>query len=698
MSLKPFILALMLLPCYAVVAQPPVIIPQWKKSFGGTDFESAQKIRATADGGYIVTGVTFSTDGNITNNKGICDAWLVKLNANGNIAWQRTYGGSNDDGAYDVQQTIDGGYIIAGYTKSNDGDVSGFRGATDCWIIKTDAIGNIQWQRCMGGTEMEVATAIRQTPDGGYAFIGYTFSGNGDVTQHRDNTNRQDYWLVKLDAAGNKVWDKCYGGPDHDFPNDLTVTADGGFAVTGYTLQNGLDVTGHKGKRDIWIIRTSNTGTLLWQRSVGGTEYDVAHSIATTPNGFIIAGQTSSSDGYMPHNKGQVDALLLQLANDGTVQWVKTYGGSSLDVFRQVVVTTDGYIAIGSAESNDQDVQGAKGSSDFWLVKTTFTGNIEWTKNFGGSSIDDALAVSLKGEDIAFAGTSFSTDHDVLDGIGGGDWWIGTAKIQKQLPVIVTQPADTLSLCKGSMATFTIIANNTTSYQWQAKINNTWININDGVDYFGTVTNTLQVLSVGNAAILFRCRVSNFNGSVESSVGMLNVNSVPVVTTKQSLINTCTNTSVIITADVISTIPVNYQWQSSINNTSWQNVSSGNNASLQLITANVEEVKWYRLTASNACGSAITNSTKLVTVNCNIPNAFSPNGDNVNDTWKISMPSVFKVQLFDRYGATVYNGQHTGSFAWNGAINNKPLPVGVYYYLVNAEGYKPFAGSVSLLR
>ncbi len=698
MSLKPLILALLLLPCYVIVAQPPVISPQWKKSFGGTDFESAQKIRATADGGYIVAGITFSTDGNITTNKGICDAWLVKLNANGNMVWQRTYGGSNDDGAYDVQQTTDGGYIIAGYTKSNDGDVNAFRGATDCWIIKTDANGNIQWQRSMGGTEMEVATAIRQTHDGGYAFTGYTFSGNGDVTQHRDNTNHQDYWLVKLDAAGNKVWDKCYGGPDHDFPNDLTVTADGGFAVTGYTLQNGLDVTGHTGKRDIWVIRTSNTGTLLWQRTVGGTEYDVSHSIATTTNGFIIAGQTSSSNGDIPQNKGQVDAFLLQLANDGTVQWVTTYGGSSLDVFRQVVVTTDGYLAIGSAESNDHDVQGAKGSSDFWLVKTTFNGNIEWTKNFGGSSIDDAVTISLRGEEIAFAGTSFSIDDDVLDGIGGGDWWIGTAKIQKVLPVIITQPADTLSLCKGGTASFTIVANNTTSYQWQTKSNGIWTNINDGVDYSGTATNTLQVLNVGNDAMLFRCVVSNMNGSIESSVGMLTVNTVPVITTKQLLINTCTNTNIILTADVISTIPASYQWQSSINNVSWQNITPAKNVSLQLITANIEEIKWYRLTVSNVCGSSTGNSIKLITVNCNIPTAFTPNGDNVNDTWKISMPSLFKVQLFDRYGATVYNGRHNSSFAWNGTINGKPLPVGVYYYLVNAEGYKPFAGSVSLLR
>jgi gliding motility-associated-like protein len=698
MSLKTLLLALLLLPGYTILAQPPVISLQWKKSFGGTDFESSQKIRSTADGGYIVVGITFSTDGHITINKGICDVWLVKLNANGTMAWQRTYGGSNDDGAYDVQQTSDGGYVMAGYTKSNDGDVTGFRGAIDCWIIKTDANGNVQWQRSMGGTEQEVATAIRQTPDGGYVFTGYTFSANGDVSQHRDNNNKQDYWLVKLDAAGNKIWDKCYGGPDHDFPNDIAITADGGFAVTGYTLQNGLDVTGHKGKRDIWVILTNITGTLLWQRSVGGTEFDISHSITTTNNGFIISGHTASANGDMQQNKGQTDAVLVQLATDGTVQWVKTYGGSALDVFRQVIPTTDGYLAIGSAESNDHDVTGAKGSSDFWLVKTTTAGNIEWTKNFGGSGIDDAVTVCVKGNDIAFAGTSFSTDHDVLDGIGAGDWWIASVQVQKVLPVIVTQPADTLTLCKGATATYSIHANNTTSYQWQARLNGVWVNINDGIDYSGTATQALQVLDAGSSANMFRCVVSNANGSVESSVGVLNVNTAPVVAAKQLAINSCTNSNIVLTADISSAIPVTYQWQSSGNNTTWQNVQLGNNASLQFVTANVQQVMWYRLIATNVCGSATGTATKVTTINCNIPTAFSPNGDNVNDTWRISMPSLFKIQLFDRYGASIYNGQHNGSFAWSGTINGKQLPVGVYYYMVSADGYKPFTGAVSLLK
>jgi len=698
MTLRPLLLTLFFFSVHYIHAQAPVIATQWKKSFGGTDFESAQKIRHTADGGYIVTGITFSTDGQITTNKGVCDVWLVKLNANGTVNWQRTYGGSNDDGAYDVQPTSDGGYIVAGYTKSNDGDIIGFHGATDCWIIKLDATGNIQWQRSMGGSEQEVATAIKQTPDGGYIFTGYTFSNNGDITQHRDHIYKQDYWLVKLNATGIKVWDKCYGGPDHDFPSDVTITADGGFAVTGYTLQNGLDVTGHKGKRDIWVIRTNPTGTLLWQRCIGGTEFDISSSIEATANGFIIAGQTASLNGDIQQNKGQIDAVLIQLADDGIVQWIKTYGGSAMDVFRQVIPTADGYLAIGSAESNDHDVQGAKGSSDFWLVKTNRVGNIEWVKNFGGSAIDDAITVSLKGEDMAFAGTSFSTDHDVLDGIGGGDWWIASAKVQKILPVIITQPADTLTLCRGTTATFSIVANNTINYQWQAWVNGSWSNIHDANDYAGTGTQTLQVLNAGNSANKFRCIVSIHNGSEISSFGMLNTNTSPVVTTKQSLINSCTNTTVSLTADVISNIPATYQWQFSVNNTSWQNIPQGNSFSFLVNSGNIEQVKWYRLAVTNTCGTATGNAIKLTTVNCNIPTAFSPNGDQVNDTWRISMPSDFKVQLFDRYGATIYNGQHNVSFTWNGTMNGKQLPVGVYYYLVNAEGYKPFAGSVSLLK
>jgi len=220
--------------------------------FGGSDDDRAYCIQQTSDGGYIVAGYTYSNDIDVSGNQGVYDYWVVKLDSSGNIEWQKCFGGSDDDRAYCIQQTSNGGYIVAGYTESNNGDVSGNHGKNDYWIVKLDSSGNIEWQKCLGGYYNDYACSIQQTSNGGYIVAGYTESNNGDVS---GNHGSYDYWIVKLDSSGNIRWQKCLGGSGDDRAYSIQQTSDGGYIVTGYTESNDGEVSGNHGSKDYWIVR-----------------------------------------------------------------------------------------------------------------------------------------------------------------------------------------------------------------------------------------------------------------------------------------------------------------------------------------------------------------------------------------------------------------------------------------------------------
>ncbi len=204
----------------------------WEMSLGGSSIDNANSIVQTSDGGYIVAGDSFSTDGNVTGNHGGNDDWIVKLDSVGVISWQKSLGGSDIDTASSIAQTSDGGYIVAGSSASTNGDVTGNHGNTDYWIVKLDSTGAISWQKSLGGSSGDIATSIAQTVDGGYIVAGYTQSKNGDVTGYHDGgTYTFDYWIVKLDSTGAITWKKCLGGSAQDEANSIVQTSDGGYII-----------------------------------------------------------------------------------------------------------------------------------------------------------------------------------------------------------------------------------------------------------------------------------------------------------------------------------------------------------------------------------------------------------------------------------------------------------------------------------
>lgn len=341
---------------------------QWEKSLGGSGDDVALSIQPTSDNGYIVAGRSNSNDGDVSGNHGSLDIWVVKIDSAGAIQWQKSYGGSGADYAYFIQTTGDGGYVVAGRTSSNDGDVSGNQGGFDGWLLKLDSAGAIQWQKSLGGSADDVAYAIQPPGDGGYIAAGVTVSNDGDVS---GNHGGEDCWVVKLDEAGAIQWQKPLGGSADDGFFDIRPTGDGGYIAAGYAGSNDGDVSGNHGTYDCWVVKLDSAGAMLWQKPLGGSAEEAFRIIIpTSDGGYLAPGYSRSADGELTGNQGSHDWWLVKLDNAGAIHWQKSLGGSNSEIAKSVLPTSDGgYIAAGYSASNDGDVTGNHGGNDVWVVK-----------------------------------------------------------------------------------------------------------------------------------------------------------------------------------------------------------------------------------------------------------------------------------------------------------------------------------------
>ncbi len=424
-------------------AQPLI---QWQKSLGGTAADNANTVRQTSDGGYIMAGNTYSTNGDVAGNHGGADVWLVKLSSSGSIAWQKAMGGTGDDLGYDVRQTADGGYIVAGYTGSNNGDVTGYHGNRDGWVVKLDATGTIQWQKSLGGSGYDELYSVVQTSDGGYAVTGYTGSTNGDVS---GNHGTYDGWVVKLDNTGTIQWQKCIGGTVADYGYSIRQTTDGGYIVAANTKSNNGDVSGNHGGDEVWMVKLDNTGSIQWQKCLGGTAADFAYSAEQTMDGgYVMAGTTASTNGDVSGKHGGQDAWVVKLDNTGSLTWQKCLGGSSVDAgyyIRQL--SGGGYAMSGTTKSNDGDVAGNHGNDDAWLVNIGSTGAVQWQKCMGGTAADGIYALDLTTDSYyVVAGSAASTNGDVTGNHGGGDAWVVKLGCGNEVVVNITADANPAQL------------------------------------------------------------------------------------------------------------------------------------------------------------------------------------------------------------------------------------------------------------
>jgi hypothetical protein len=295
------------------------------KNYGGSKNDVANAVVKTLDGGAVVLGYTQSINGNITDKTTEnFDFWVLKLDAESNIQWSKTFGGTNDDRGNDIIQTNDGGYAVLGYSTSSDQDVSENAGSQDFWMIKLNANGSISWSKTFGYTGADFGTTLLQTADNSYLITGVldvtASGGQGNSQRHAGG----DIWAIKLSENGELQWSKYFGGSFTDTPFGVVETEDHNFIIAGSSDSGDVDISNNNGSYDFWVLKIASNGSLLWERSFGGSEIDEGRAITTTNDGnFIIVGDTRSADKGVSNNNGAADVWIIKMNTDGNLIWEK---------------------------------------------------------------------------------------------------------------------------------------------------------------------------------------------------------------------------------------------------------------------------------------------------------------------------------------------------------------------------------------
>jgi hypothetical protein len=398
-------------------------ILDWSKTIGGSDEDFGFSILETTDGNLAILGHTKSTDGDIIDKSlPVNDYWLTTIDPKGEVLWTKTYGGSGDDRGQALVQTTDGGFAMAGYSMSNDGDASNNEGFHDNWLVKTDSQGHLLWEKSIGFSGHDHAYALIPTNDAGFLMAGFldvTASGGlGNANRNANSTTRHgvgEFWCHKLDSQGNIQWQRFFGGSANDRAYDVLQTNDGGYLLTGFSESNDFDITDSKGTYDYWVIRLNASGDLLWQKSFGGSGIDQARKlIKAEDNTYIIVGNSFSDDINVSSNIGGSDYWILKIDDSGDLIWDKNYGGSDFDYATSIKKSKDGYVLCGYSKSSDNHLYANYGDNDFWVIKINEAGDLLWQKNVGGSGLDLAYDVveTLDGH-IYVIGDTESNDYDV---------------------------------------------------------------------------------------------------------------------------------------------------------------------------------------------------------------------------------------------------------------------------------------------
>lgn len=419
---------------------------EWQNTIGGSDWDALNSVQQTEDGGYILGGESSSgISGDKTEScKGNKDYWLIKLDDLGTIQWQKTIGGSYEDRLFSVRQTTDAGYILGGTSYSNisgDKTTNSF-GQMDYWIIKTDSVGNILWQNTIGGSGSEQYVLVEPTTEGGYIVGGLSTSNiSGNKTEAC--WGGWDYWVVKLDSGGNITWQNTIGGNFDDQFSSIIETGAGEFIVGGFSYSDisGDKTENSKGINDYWVLKLNSAGNIIWQKTIGGNSEDDLYSIDQTDDGgYILGGESKSeiSGDKTEHTKGDFDYWIVKVDSLGDIQWQNDFGGNTIDHFSCIQQTADGeYFAGGWSYSplSADKTENSWGGTDFWLLKLSETYNLVTGKLFfdlNSNSTQDAGEPSATNRIVAETTTgrySFSDPEGVYEVsvLDTGDFEVTTA-------------------------------------------------------------------------------------------------------------------------------------------------------------------------------------------------------------------------------------------------------------------------------
>lgn len=369
---------------------------QWQKYYGGNNDDVAYDIELTKDGGYIIAGGSFSRSGDVTDNYGEMDCWIVKIDSLGNLQWQKNYGGTDYDEATSIRQTKDGGYIVAGRSSSTDYDRKGAiaQNYEDFWVFKINSNGVLLWKKSIGGNAGDAANCIELTKDGGYLTCGNSCSY---ISGHHGYACCSDGLISKLSNSGTVQWQKSIGGSGDDEGNKIIQTIDGGYLLIGTSPSTDGDLSNNNnhGGNDIYVVKLNATGTIIWDKCIGGSDKDFGiDGYQSSDSSFIIGGYSLSDDGDFLVNRGGHDCWIVKIDLNGNIIWKKSFGGSKIDYLLSLTETYDkGFVFTGWSYS--EDIKGCKnnGDLDAYIVKADKSGDLMWQMFLGGGAKDEATSI-----------------------------------------------------------------------------------------------------------------------------------------------------------------------------------------------------------------------------------------------------------------------------------------------------------------
>ena len=408
------------------------------KSFGGSNDDEANDIINTSDGGFMVIGSSTSSDGLIQNKIGFeSDIILMKFDSDKSIEWVKNYGGSRDDRGQSVVEVSGIGYALLGYSMSNDGDASSNEGFHDNRVILIDSKGDIIWEKSYGFSGHDHAYNIIKTKDGNLFFNGFL-----DVTASRGLGSTKkvgksikhgvgEFWCHKIDLGGNILWRKYFGGTNNDRSYDSVETSDGDFLIVGSSESKDIDISSPKGSYDIWVIKLSSNGDLLWERSYGGSKYEIANSIIQSADKKIhILGSTLSNDKNISFQMGSSDFWLLTIDLDGNLLSEQTFGGSNFDKGKKIEIDSkDNLWLTGYSRSIDFDFSSNKGKNDAVLIQLSKNRILKEVFEIGAEGEDIANSlIHFNENEIIVAGYSDSKEDYFIENKGGKDIFLAFFK------------------------------------------------------------------------------------------------------------------------------------------------------------------------------------------------------------------------------------------------------------------------------
>ena len=379
----------------------------FQKCYGGTEWDSIVSVIQTSDEGYLMTGITVSVDGDVSENNGSDDAWVVKLNYEFSIEWEKTIGGGYQDFAYSAIEIEGGNFMIVGETFSIDGDFIANHGDFDGWVAKLSSSGEILWANCYGGTEYDRFIDIKETSDGAFIIVGTTSSVDGDITNSNGNS---EAWVVKIDSDGNIIWQNCYGSTSGESGKRIDVVDDG-YIVLGGSSCTTCGSNGHHGSSDIWLFKINEVGIMQWQNFIGGSSYEIAYDLTKTiGGGYFLTSRSSSADGDVTGTIEEGDIWVVKTDFEGNIVWEnRIERGDEDGLYSATQTENEGFLLIGSKFINNSIYK------NVWVVKLNSSGDVEWETLYGGSGYDTGTDIiqSSENEFICVGGTG-SNDGDVL--------------------------------------------------------------------------------------------------------------------------------------------------------------------------------------------------------------------------------------------------------------------------------------------